>query len=204
MGETVVTGTEEAAKQTIAGIEETHPGAKFIYEKFTYETPGLFGLFSNEKEGYKIMIDTENNNYDFSQDKYSRALFDILVVPDITFEIFFTEPGALQANGGGYNPIRKENYSFILIDPQGYKRIGEPFSVILMHELVGHNHPVARPKDERYNAHDINKYYMKKLGLERKADYRYPHYGYSTKEQILGTLVKWDKKYINSVYKIMH
>jgi len=49
-----------------------------------------------------------------------------------------------------------------------------------MHELVGHTHPVAEPSSRfDQNAHDINRFYHPRVGINNWVNYRNPHQGYT-------------------------
>ncbi len=121
-------------------------------------------------------------------DDYSSALYDVLSSDDITFQVAYSEEiGSSidsynkydgQLYGGGKANLSASGGD-IQVDPRGNMRAGEPSSVILLHELVGHGHPVATPTPGNINnAHDINRFYMNKLGLRIKAPYRTSHRGY--------------------------
>ncbi|MFW5804407.1 MAG: hypothetical protein ACOCWG_04145, partial [bacterium] len=74
-------------------------------------------------------------------------------------------------------------------------RLNEPSAVVLMHELVGHNHPIATAQNEKdNNAHYINYFFMKKLGISYPSfdPHTNPHKGYFPKLDPTKT-IKWDK-----------
>jgi hypothetical protein len=66
--------------------------------------------------------------------------------------------------GGMFN---RQNAT-VYVDPRGDLRTGIPSSIILMHELVGHGHPVGR----NIAHHDVNYFYEEKLGIRRSVGYR--------------------------------
>ena len=83
----------------------------------------------------------------------------------------------MQRFGGGSNITRSSNYALIAIDPRGNISTSEPSSIILMHELIGHNHFMMHPKYGRL-AHDVNYHYQKKLTGYVYHKYENEHHGY--------------------------
>ena len=209
-GESVVTPTEEKAQQAVQYLEETHPGAEFTYHQIEYEInkPGLLNsLFgrTETKTGYEILlVDGSSTKWLSSGGKYAKALYAILKTCDIYFEIDFTtwrydEKGNKrdlnEHYGGGSNIKRSSNYALIAIDPRGNINTGEPPSIILLHELIGHNHPIMSPNAEgTIMAHDVNHFYQKKMTGNVYSPYpsNAQHEGYTG---ILMTKVHWQGKY---------
>lgn len=135
---------------------------------------------------YTVTVDGESD-FNWAQDDYASALFDAIVSEDVVFNVFYQETAQvgnirnadLQGAGGGIYRIVSSREANIYVDPRGYQRVGDPSSIILMHEMIGHNHPVGTPPPGRLNnAHDINRFYHQKLGIQPKAGYRNPHRGY--------------------------
>jgi hypothetical protein len=177
----------------VSDIQELYGNAPISFEQRTEKS--LFGLLG-ERQYYTITVDGKSD-FDWAQDDYASALYDAIASEDVVFNVFYQERGPLgnqsnvdnQLAGGGYYDgpsmlqrmlgVREAN---VYVDPRGYQRVGDPSSIILMHELIGHGHPVATPTAQNpSNAHDINRFYRAKLGLNPNVRYRTPHSGYQSK-----------------------
>lgn len=190
-GRDVVCQSEADCERAVNDIQELYEGAPVKVQKYKVTTrKTLFGwtIPGTEKTRteYRVVADSDSD-FDWSQDGYSNALFDAIASKDVTFNLSYSRTAKvgnvrnadLQAAGGGiFDPISSREAN-VTIDPRGDQRVGIPSSVLLMHEIVGHGHPVATPSSiGENNAHDINRFYQKKLGITPKAGYRNPHRGY--------------------------
>ncbi|MEM6646072.1 MAG: RHS repeat-associated core domain-containing protein, partial [Bacteroidota bacterium] len=139
-----------------------------ITTKAWWDIGGIFGTQKTEKVTvYKLS--TAESNFDWSQDKYTSALFDVINTTENVFNIEYV-PGntelpktlgstAFASMGRLYDHA---NGGTVLISADGNK-FNEPNGVVLMHELVGHGHPAGGSYG---NA--VNRHYKAKLG------YAYP------------------------------
>lgn len=182
--------SDSTSAATIANdINSLHNGANVSFEKRTEKKNTLLsflGLADPETiEYYAITVDP-NSSYDCGQDKYSAALFETILSIDVVFDVklsetipFLGSDKNAQDFGGGFLDSNGGSKATAYIDPRGDLRTGTPRSVLFMHEVVGHGHPVGTPRNSNHNnAHDINRFCMNKLGLRVKNGYRNPHRGY--------------------------
>ena len=178
-GDSVRTSSEEDAKKAAELLNKKHEGANITYKKRTKEKLTLFGKilgflgFSTEghttTETYYVLLPGANTGYDWNQNEFTSALYDVLVSDEVTFNLTFTTEYKgydIQKFGGG----RIEPYAGggnIFIDPRGKlsykgrKRFDEagnqiPYEdagIVLLHELLGHGHPVGGGDARRVNVH---------------------------------------------------
>ena len=175
--EVVFSDSSEAADAANA-LNEVNSGANISVEAVV-EEHSFLGLFSWTTTTYKLS--TNGSNFDWSQNKYTMALYDVINSKEIILNVKFVPgdtgwPITIDEGGGG----RADSYeggSDISISNTIRKNkknaSNEPLGVVLMHEIVSHGHPVGGK-----NAHDINDYYEKKLGYKRLKDNRIKHLGY--------------------------
>jgi hypothetical protein len=186
-GREIRTTDSTTVQRVIDDIRELYPDANIDYERRTRPRFSILGFEFGEIEYYSVTIDGESD-FDWNQDKYASALYDIIASDEVVFNVFYQEKGPvgnvfadLQRAGGGFfdracfSCIKEAN---VYVDPRGYQAVGDPSSVILMHELF-HGHPVGTPTPQNpNNAHDVNRFFRAKLGLNPNVHYRSPHPGY--------------------------
>jgi hypothetical protein len=205
-GETVECTTEEDCEKAAADINELHKGAGVeVVEKQRTKEKRFLGFLwktgDTETETY-YELTTGVEGYDWSEggsNEYGLALYDVLATTENVFVVTYSE--MIGSNSESYNKYDGQGYgggksdthsggADIQIDPRGYLETGEPSSIILMHELVGHTHPVATAGLFDNNAHDINRFYHPRVGIQR-ATYRTSHRGYKPEDP---DRVIWNKK----------
>ena len=114
--------------------------------------------------GYKLS--TGESSFDWAQHDYYSALYDVINSTEIIFNFEFV-PGETNLTGwplnetafeiGGRLYSRKGGGS-VRVSADG-NSLGEPTGVVIMHELVGHGHPLGG-----FRANAVNEYYQRKLG----------------------------------------
>lgn len=190
-GKDVVCQSEAACERAVSDIQQLYEGAPVSVKEYQVTTRRtLFGwtIPGTEKTRteYRVVADGESD-FDWGQDKYASALYDAISSEDVTFNLSYSRTADvgnqrdvdLQRAGGGIFDAISSREANITIDPRGDQRVGIPSSVLLMHEMVGHGHPVATPSPPgRNNAHDVNRFYQERLGISPRAPYRNPHRGY--------------------------
>jgi len=190
-GETVECSDRADCQQAADDINELHDGADVeVLEKTRAKR--FLGVKYGEETYYELSTGVED--YDWSEggeNKYGLALYDVLASEENVFEVTYSEQIGYNSDsynktdgqtwgGGKFDPNWNRRGGDIQIDPRGYQRVGEPSSVVLMHELVGHTHPVAEPSSRfDQNAHDINRFYHPRVGINNWVNYRNPHQGYT-------------------------
>ena len=200
-GETVECSTKEDCDQAAKDINELHEGAGVEVLEKTRDKK-LFGFIKIGEETY-YELSTGVEGYDWSEggsNEYGLALYDVLATTENVFEVTYSE--MIGSNSKDYNKLdgqlwgggKSDTHSGgadIQIDPRGYLATGEPSSIILMHELVGHTHPVATSESVfDNNAHDISRFYHPRVGIQG-ATYKTSHRGYKPERS---DRVTWKKR----------
>jgi len=177
-GETVECTTEESCQQAADDINETHEGAGVeVEEKQRTKEKRFLGFLwktgESETETY-YQLTTGNEDFDWTQggsDEFGAAVYDILASEDVVMNVVYTTGGVPYGNtsdspitglGGGFF---KAETNTVYVDPRGGG--GDPSAVILMHEMLGHGHPVGG-SDGSYangNALRVHNHYRAKLGI---------------------------------------
>jgi len=172
-GREVVFSDSTQASQAAHALNEVNQDAGISVETVDEEHTFL-GLFSWTTTSYKLS--TAGSSFDWSQNKYTSGLFDVINSKDIIFNVSFVDgketgwPINLYDGGGGkLNPYQGGGDAII---SETGNRVGDPLGVVLMHELVGHGHPAGGN-----SAHDINRFYQSILKYNRE-EYGYDHGGY--------------------------
>ncbi len=186
-GMQVRTDTEEEAKKFIEDVNSLYSGANVAYEKVT-EEHSFLGLFSWRTEHYKINIQ-DGGNFNWGQDSYSSGLFDAISTDENVFNIKYVDSDTkVRGNRtiddfGGSRTFSREGGANIYLQNDGSK-YGDPRSVVMMHELIGHGHPAGGN-----DARDVNKFYKKRLNYLRDS-FGAPHGGYYPTHS---KIIKWNK-----------
>lgn len=177
-GREVVFSDSIQAAQAAQALNEVNQGADIRVEPVK-KKHSFLGLFSWTTTSYKLS--TAGSSFDWSQNKYTSGLFDVINSKEVIFNVSLVDgketgwPISLYDAGGGKLNSYQGGGDAIISNTGN--RVGDPLGVVLMHELVGHGHPVGGSY-----AHDINKFYQTKLGYEREP-YGLSHPGY---HQVIG------------------
>ena len=119
--------------------------------------------------GFKLS--TSESDFDWSSDIYVSALYDVINSPEINFTFEFVSPDYVLFPRFGSDGIAAETGGRLKSHSAGghvqvasKHNLGEPIGVTIMHELVGHGHPVSKG----INAMHVNRHYQKLLGFPMK------------------------------------
>ncbi|MBZ0181132.1 MAG: hypothetical protein K8F60_01620, partial [Melioribacteraceae bacterium] len=156
-GREVRVRSEEDAKRFVNDVNSLYSDAPVSYKKVT-EEHSFLGIFSWTSEHYVINADA-SGSFDWSQEKYASGLFDAISTTENVFNVnyvdgnsFRVHPYALSEIGGGHTDSHSGGAD-INISYTGHNS-NSPRAVVMMHELVGHGHPVGGN-----HAHDIDRFY---------------------------------------------
>jgi RHS repeat-associated protein len=159
-------------------VEET----EWVESTSTWWKPWTWGD-TETVSGFKLSA--EESDFDWSQDEYTAALGDIINLDNHIYEIDYV-PGdqVVGSLGTAYEQMGFFNAGFsvsvVEISADG-NRFGVPNSIVIMHELVGHGHPVGS-RDSKYGANALSLHYARKLGYwSDEIDER--HSGFSRRVQ---------------------
>ncbi len=131
--------------------------------------------------GFKLS--TGDSEFDWSQDQYTAALYDVINSEEIVFNLHLV-PGNTDLTGHPLYAtafdIQGTNRSYpgggnVFVSRDG-NRLGEPMGVVLMHELVGHGHRAGGG-----DALDVNRHYQRRLGYGLAAPRASSHGGYHSR-----------------------
>ncbi len=157
-GREVRVKTEDDAKRFIKDVNSLYANAPVSYQKVTEEHSFLFGIFNWTSEHYVINADG-GGSFDWSQDNYASGLYDAIATTENVFNVnyvdgkkFRVHPYSLYSIGGGHTDSDYGGAN-INISYTGHNT-RTPRAVVMMHELVGHGHPVGGN-----HAHDIDRFY---------------------------------------------
>lgn len=180
--------SETQCGRLVSDVQQLYGEAPVAYEQRTQTTRTWFGFGPEKTTSYYALTVDGGSDYNWGQDNYASALYDAIASEDVIFDVFYSEQMPFrhltvdgQEYGGGRFLPTSSSRASIYVDPRGDQRTGIPSSIILMHEMIGHGHPVATPLSPTHqNAHDINRFYQQKLGIQQRAPYRRPHQGYKS------------------------
>jgi len=158
----------QRAADDINAAHENHEGESNITVVETEWTvrSGFFSLGRTTVQGFKLSID--DSEFDFDQDKYTMALRDVIQSDKMHYGVEYV-PGDEKIttihNGTAYNVMGsfdgRVNGGIVRISADGNQH-GVPNSIVIMHELIGHGHPVG--SDNRlYGANSVSQHYQRKL-----------------------------------------
>ncbi len=182
-GESVICALKKDCEQAASDINELHDGAGVEVIEMQKEKKFLGFLWkTGEIESY-YQLSTGNESFDWSQggtDEFGAAIYELLSREDVSYSVIYTtENIPFTAYITNRQPIGKGGYggglfkdNTVYVDPRGV--VGQPSSVILMHELLGHGHPVGGnyTTNASTNALRVSNHYLKVLGLSpRKGEH---------------------------------
>ena len=151
-------------------ISDSEEDAKWIADQLnavlgtdiTVKTESKTTFFGKTKTYYRLS--TDDSDFDWSEDKYTMALYDAINSTEIIFNFSLVDgnekhghSGILYDLGGGVVDKAYKGGANILISNSGTST-NEPMGVVIMHELLSHGHPVGGK-----NAADLGWYYYMKL-----------------------------------------
>ena len=196
-GREVRFATQEEAEIAARELNEVHENQTNItVEERTRDVVkkewwDIFGWFSETVTESYYALSTSDSDFDWSEQKYTMALYDVINSDEIIFNVrmvsgdtrLFGHPLNLSAYQAQGKMESRPGGGTVTVSKDG-NRLNEKVGVVLMHELVGHGHPAGGN-----NAHSINNYYNRKLGLSISGSRGIGHEGYHkrigwTNEQI--------------------
>jgi len=152
-------------------LNQKHKGANIGVEK--RQTKGVsFTIFGKKitikksKTYYALTADPKSG-FDWGQNEYTSALFDVIKSDEVVFDVRFTEEGpsyvypSIQDVSGGYTDsypggARVRVSAQGNLDRQG--NMEEDVGTVLLHELIGHGHPLGGTDARQVNWHYGSKF----------------------------------------------
>jgi RHS repeat-associated protein len=119
---------------------------------------------TEEVSGYRLS--TADSDFDWGQDEYTSALYDVINSRDISFDLAIVPEDYVLTDSWYNRHLGRQGYTAwnmmgMIYPRKGGARVlvgrsnrrGDPVGVVLMHELVGHGHPTGGTNANRVSNH---------------------------------------------------